>query len=277
MRSSSATRRRRSRPGAPTPSRARSRRCRTRCACPSAVRRRADAGRPPRLRPADRRRAGDRGHRHPLRRRRRHRLPHEALGARPAGVADRRRSRSVLERALLRETAFGIGATLRAAADHDVLDADRWAGTPLAARRCAQKAAGAARHSRLRQPLRRVRHALAARRPTSACRPGEYLALLSHSGCRGAGAQIADHYSKLARDAAPRAAEGALVPGLARSRLRARARSTGHAMNLMGDYAAANHERDPRAPRQRALGPACSRASRTTTTSPGPSGTADAS
>ena len=33
----------------------------------------------------------------------------------------------------------------------------------------------------------------------SASQPGEYLALLSHSGSRGTGAQIAQHYSKLAR------------------------------------------------------------------------------
>ena len=45
--------------------------------------RRADARRAPRLRAADRRRAGDRGHRDPVRRRGGHRLPDEALGARP--------------------------------------------------------------------------------------------------------------------------------------------------------------------------------------------------
>ncbi len=32
---------------------------------------------------------------------------------------------------------------------------------------------------------------------------GRYLALLSHSGSRGSGAQVASHYSKLARDLHP--------------------------------------------------------------------------
>ena len=47
--------------------------------------------------------------------------------------------------------------------------------------------------------------------------PGRYVALLSHSGSRGAGAQVADHYSKLARAAAPGAATGVVAPGVARS------------------------------------------------------------
>jgi len=33
--------------------------------------------------------------------------------------------------------------------------------------------------------------------------PGEYLALLSHSGSRGSGAIVARHYSKVARDLRP--------------------------------------------------------------------------
>ena len=33
--------------------------------------------------------------------------------------------------------------------------------------------------------------------------PGKYLALLSHSGSRGTGAQVADHYSRLARQQHP--------------------------------------------------------------------------
>ena len=65
----------------------------SRCGClPGAERRRrgADAGRPRRLRPADRRRAGLRERRDSVRGGRRHRLPHEALGARPAGRVARR-------------------------------------------------------------------------------------------------------------------------------------------------------------------------------------------
>jgi len=70
---------------------------------------------------------------------------------------------------------------------------------------------------------------------------GEYLALLSHSGSRGAGASVADYYSKLAMD---------LHPQLPRE-LRHLAwldmdRHEGQeywaAMSLMGEYAHANHE-----------------------------------
>ena len=58
-------------------------------------RRRAHARRPRRLRPADRRRAGLRERRDSVRGRRRHRLPHEALGARPAGRVARDRFQSL--------------------------------------------------------------------------------------------------------------------------------------------------------------------------------------
>jgi tRNA-splicing ligase RtcB len=70
--------------------------------------------------------------------------------------------------------------------------------------------------------------------------PGSYLALLSHSGSRGSGAQVAQHYSRLAMDLHPE-----LPPDL---RYLAWLDMDGEpgqeywaAMNLMGKYAAANH------------------------------------
>jgi tRNA-splicing ligase RtcB len=69
---------------------------------------------------------------------------------------------------------------------------------------------------------------------------GVYLALLSHSGSRGTGAQIAQHYSRLARDLHPELPQE--LSHLAWLDL-----STGAgqeywaAMELMGRYAAANH------------------------------------
>jgi tRNA-splicing ligase RtcB len=47
----------------------------------------------------------------------------------PAGALDAQAA--LLERALLRETQFGTGATLRERADHAVLDEQRWTGTQL--------------------------------------------------------------------------------------------------------------------------------------------------
>ena len=71
--------------------------------------------------------------------------------------------------------------------------------------------------------------------------PGVYLALLSHSGSRGAGGSIAQHYSRLAMD---------LHPELPRELIHLAwlgletdlGREYWEAMTLMGRYAAANHQ-----------------------------------
>ncbi len=69
---------------------------------------------------------------------------------------------------------------------------------------------------------------------------GEYLALLSHSGSRGAGATVADHYSKLAMDLHPELPKE--LRHLAWLDLDSDAgREYWAAMQLMGQYAAANH------------------------------------
>jgi tRNA-splicing ligase RtcB len=69
---------------------------------------------------------------------------------------------------------------------------------------------------------------------------GTYVALLSHSGSRGSGAQIAQHYSRLARQRHPE-----LPPELAHLAWLDLASEEGreywNAMELMGHYAAANH------------------------------------
>jgi tRNA-splicing ligase RtcB len=69
---------------------------------------------------------------------------------------------------------------------------------------------------------------------------GRYLALLSHSGSRGTGAQIAQHYSTLARQLRPE-----LPPALKHLAWLDLSSAAGQeywaAMELMGRYAAANH------------------------------------
>ena len=70
---------------------------------------------------------------------------------------------------------------------------------------------------------------------------GEYLALLSHSGSRGTGAQVAGHYSKLAMELHPELPRE--LTHLAWLDLDSQAgREYWAAMELMGRYAAANHE-----------------------------------
>jgi tRNA-splicing ligase RtcB len=76
--------------------------------------------------------------------------------------------------------------------------------------------------------------------PDAGLAPGRYLALLSHSGSRGAGATIAAHYSRLARQLHPE-----LPQELAQLSWLDLATEPGQeywaAMELMGRYAASNH------------------------------------
>jgi len=70
--------------------------------------------------------------------------------------------------------------------------------------------------------------------------PGKYLALLSHSGSRGSGATIADHYSKLAMRQRPELPKE--LTHLAWLDLDTEeGQEYWSAMELMGKYAAANH------------------------------------
>lgn len=70
--------------------------------------------------------------------------------------------------------------------------------------------------------------------------PGEYVALLSHSGSRGTGAQVCNHYSALARNLHPEL-QGE-VGRLAWLDMGTQAgQEYWAAMTLMGEYAAANH------------------------------------
>jgi tRNA-splicing ligase RtcB (3'-phosphate/5'-hydroxy nucleic acid ligase) len=69
--------------------------------------------------------------------------------------------------------------------------------------------------------------------------PGKYLSVLSHSGSRGLGAEIARHYTKLAKELCHLPSEAA---NLAWLDLNTEAgQEYWLAMNLAGDYAAANH------------------------------------
>ncbi len=111
--------------------------------------------------------------------------------------------KSMFEDALLKQTAFGVGAEWKGSnrADHAVLDESAWNATRLlstlkdnAARQLGTSGTG--NHFvewgsfRLYEPL-------------FGLQPGEYLALLSHSGSRSVGFKIADRYSKLAMEKHP--------------------------------------------------------------------------
>jgi tRNA-splicing ligase RtcB (3'-phosphate/5'-hydroxy nucleic acid ligase) len=142
-----------------------------------------------------------------------------------------------LTRALERETRFGIGATFRSPRQHEVMDAD-WRITPVTSRmkdraRAQLGTSGSGNHfvefGELTVLDERV-----------GLPAGEYLALLSHSGSRGTGAQVAQHYSRRARNLHPELPRE--LSHLAWLDLSTEAgQEYWAAMELMGRYAAANH------------------------------------
>ena len=145
--------------------------------------------------------------------------------------------KSRLTKALERETRFGIGATFQSKRKHDVMDAD-WNVTPVTSRMKDRAwgqlgTSGSGNHFVEFGELTVGDEAVGISR-------GTYLALLSHSGSRGTGAQVAQHYSRLARDLRRELPKE--LSHLAWLDLSTEAgQEYWAAMELMGRYAAANH------------------------------------
>jgi tRNA-splicing ligase RtcB len=156
----------------------------------------------------------------------------------PAAALDDPGERRRLIRALESQTRFGVGAAFKAPNQHAVMD-DDWSVSPVT-RRFRDRAwqqlgtSGSGNHF--------VEYGtLTLERADLGLEAGTYLALLSHSGSRGTGAAVCQHYSKAAR------ARHADLPRelsyLAWLDLDSEeGREYWEAMNLMGRYAAANHE-----------------------------------
>lgn len=140
-----------------------------------------------------------------------------------------------LTRAIEKETRFGVGALFKDRRHHPVLDAD-WSVSPVT-RQNKDKAwsqlgtSGSGNHF--------VEFGLfTAQEQMGDLAPGEYVALLSHSGSRGTGAAVCDYYSKLAA----KKHQGQELQRLAWLSLDdADGQEYWAAMELMGAYAAANH------------------------------------
>jgi len=142
-----------------------------------------------------------------------------------------------LEDALRRETRFGVGAEWHPRRQHPVMDRD-WGVSPVT-RVHKDKAwaqlgtSGSGNHFVEFGELEVWDEHL----PIP---PGRYLALLSHSGSRGTGALVCEHYSSTARERLR-----GLPPELTRLAWLPLHTQEGweywQAMNLMGEYAAANH------------------------------------
>jgi tRNA-splicing ligase RtcB (3'-phosphate/5'-hydroxy nucleic acid ligase) len=151
---------------------------------------------------------------------------------------DLKRLNDSLVNALHRETLFGAGANFRRPLEHGVLDED-WSITSIT-KHVFDKARGQLGSSGSGNHFVEF-GTLTLEKAELGLEAGSYLALLSHSGSRGAGAQVASHYSRLARDLHPE-----LPPELSYLSWLDLNSEPGQeywaAMNLMGRYAHANHE-----------------------------------
>jgi tRNA-splicing ligase RtcB len=155
-----------------------------------------------------------------------------------APAADLDRLADKLEHALTRETLFGTGQAFKKPEQHDVLDDPTWNAFPVV-KKLFTKAreqlgtSGSGNHFA-------EFGSLTLDAPDLGLEPGRYLALLTHSGSRGAGAQVADFYCRLAMAQHPE-----LPPELKRLAWLTLDSEGGQeywqAMNLMGHYASANH------------------------------------
>ena len=167
-------------------------------------------------------------------------LPHTLLDA-DAG-------RDRLARAIEAETRFGVGAEFgrgseRGAAprEHPVMDRD-WSVSPITARNKdkAHRQLGTSGSGNHFVEFGTLTVDDPAHARALGLDPGSHLALLSHSGSRGTGASVCDHYSRLAMDLHPD-----LPPALKHLAWldldSDEGRAYWDAMSLMGAYAAANH------------------------------------
>jgi tRNA-splicing ligase RtcB (3'-phosphate/5'-hydroxy nucleic acid ligase) len=153
----------------------------------------------------------------------------------PANALDKKTD--VLCTAIERETQFGVGASFRKPREHDVMDAD-WSVSPITQmnRDKAWKQLGTSGSGNHFVEF----GTLTLDRDDLGLAAGVYLALLSHSGSRGTGAAVCEHYSRVAKDSHPELPRELI--NLAWLDLDSEAGSEyWAAMNLMGEYAAANH------------------------------------
>jgi tRNA-splicing ligase RtcB len=153
----------------------------------------------------------------------------------PVAWLDDHRER--LAKAIEDESKFGVGAFFKQPRQHDVMDED-WGISPITAankdRAWGQLGTSGSGNHFVEFGLLTVDD------ESSGLAAGTYVALLSHSGSRGTGAAVCDHYSKLATKLHPE-----LPKELSRLAWLSLDSNEGReywaAMELMGNYAAANH------------------------------------
>lgn len=147
------------------------------------------------------------------------------------------RQRESLTQAIEAETRFGVGASFKRRREHEVMDAD-WSACRVIRqnkdRAWAQLGTSGSGNHFVEFGV------FTADNPIQGLPAGEYVALLSHSGSRGTGAAVCDHYSKLAMERRPDLPkEHKHLAWLTLDSAEGQEYWT--AMELMGRYAAANH------------------------------------
>jgi len=152
----------------------------------------------------------------------------------PPGVV--KNQRDLYKSAIEKNTRFGVGAEWKQRKSHAVLD-ENWNVSPVI-RELKDKAhrqlgtSGSGNHF--------VEFGdITFEKDVIGIKAGSYLAVLSHSGSRGSGAQVASYYTKLAKQLHPE------LIGAARNLAWLNVKNEGAeywaAMELMGKYASANH------------------------------------
>ena len=142
-----------------------------------------------------------------------------------------------LRKAIQKETRFGIGSEFESRRQHEVMDRD-WRVSPitdkLRNKAWAQLGTSGSGNHLVEFGVFHVDHG------ELEVPAGDYLALLSHSGSRGTGAEVAGHYSRLAKKLHPELPSHLM--NLAWLDLDTEeGQEYWNAMELMGKYAAANH------------------------------------
>ena len=154
----------------------------------------------------------------------------------PVRELDQRQDR--LTRAIAAETRFGIGANFKHRREHEVMDAD-WSVSGVTKqnkdRAWSQLGTSGSGNHFVEFGLFTVHSRI------NELEPGTYVALLSHSGSRGTGAAVCDHYSKLAFGLRRAELPGELLRLAWLSLDSQEGQEYWNAMELMGKYAAANH------------------------------------
>jgi len=153
-------------------------------------------------------------------------------------VRDLERKADRLRKAIEGETRFGVGATFRDRRDHPVLEED-WSVSPITEenrdRAWSQLGTSGSGNHFVELGVLTVTD------PAVGLAAGEHVALLSHSGSRGTGASVCSYYSKRAAELHPE-----LPKELRRLAWLSLDSEDGQeywaAMELMGRYAAANHD-----------------------------------